>query len=247
MSSSSDDYFDAAEAGLRKLRETQAPHIAAAAELLADTVASGHAIFAFGATHSFALVAEMVYRTGGLVLINPIYPHGMDLSVRPMTLTSQLERVPGLGRALLESSPAAGGDALVIASTSGRNAVAIDMAYAARERGVATVAITSVAYSLSVPSRHPSGARLMDLCDIVVDNCAPAGDAAVEIRGLAEKTGPLSTVLGCAAVNAIVCRTIEDLLARGVEPPVFLSANLEGGDEHNARMLEELRERIHYM
>jgi uncharacterized phosphosugar-binding protein len=244
---SSDAYFDAAEAGLRRLRETQATHINAAAELLADSIAAGHAVYAFGATHSFALAAEMVYRTGGLILINPIYPHGMDLSVRPMTLTSQLERLPGLGRTLLESSPAANGDALILASTSGRNAVAIDMAYAARDRGIATIAITSVEYSMSVPSRHPSGARLLEICDVVVDNCSPAGDAAVEIRGLPVKTGPLSTVLGCAAVNAIVCETIEKLVALGVEPPVFLSANLEGGDEHNARLLADLRDRIHYM
>jgi uncharacterized phosphosugar-binding protein len=244
---SSQAYFEAAEAGLRRLHETQAAHIVAAAELIADSIAAGHALFAFGATHSFALAAELVYRTGGLILANAIYPHGMDLSVRPMTMTSQLERLPGLGRTLLENSPAAGGDALVLASTSGRNAVAIDMALAARERGLGTIAVTSVEYSMSVPSRHPSGARLLEICDVVVDNCAPAGDAAVAIQGLPEKTGPLSTVLGCAAVNAIVCEAIVRLIDLGVEPPVFLSANLEGGDEHNARLLSELRDRIHYM
>ncbi|MCX7599756.1 MAG: SIS domain-containing protein [Armatimonadetes bacterium] len=240
-------YFDAVEQGLRRLRETQLPVLQEAARLLADTIERGGTIFAFGATHSFAIAAELVYRTGGLMLINPIYPHGMDLSVRPMTMTSQLERLPDLGRVLLENSPAQRGDALIIASTSGRNAVAIDMALAAKERDVKTIAVTSVEYSNAVASRHPSGKRLMEVCDIVLDNCAPAGDAAVAIAGLAEKTGPLSTVLGCAVVNALVAETIGLLIARGIEPPVFLSANLDGGDEHNARLLSQYRDRIHYL
>ena len=240
-------YLEAASETLARLRETQMAQIEAAAKLLADTIAGGHTIFAFGATHSFALAAELVYRSGGLMLVNPIYPYGMDLSVRPLPQTSQTERLPELGRVLLEGSPAQAGDALLIASVSGRNAVAIDMALAARELGLKTIAVTSVEYSRSVTSRHPSGQRLLELCDIVVDNCAPAGDSVVEVPGLRQKMGPLSTVLGCAAVNAIICQTVADLLARGVEAPVFLSANLDGADEHNARLLEQFRSRIFYL
>jgi uncharacterized phosphosugar-binding protein len=240
-------YLDAAEAGLRRLRETQSENLQAAAELFAETIAGGRAIFAFGATHSFALAAEMVYRTGGLVLANAIYPHAMDLSVRPLTQTSQTERLEGLGRIMLESSPAQAGDALLIASVSGRNAVAIDLALAARERGLRLVGVTSVEYSQAVASRHSSGKRLLDLCDVVIDNCAPLGDAAVAVPGEAQKTGPLSTVLGCAAVNAVICETVALLVARGVEPPIFMSANLDGGDERNARLMAEYKDRIFYM
>ena len=240
-------YFEAVEEALGRLRETQAEGIAAAADLLTETVAGGRTIFAFGATHSFALAAELVYRTGGLMLVNPIYPHGMDLSVRPLTLTSQVERLSGLGRLLLEHSPAQAGDALLLFSVSGRNAVVIDMALAARERGVRTVAVTSVEYSLSAASRHPSGKRLLEVCDLVLDNCAPRGDAAVSVPGLAQKTGPLSTVLGCALVNALMAETLARLAERGLEPPVFMSANLDGGDEYNARLLAQYADRIHYL
>jgi len=240
-------YLEAAAAGLARLRETQVEAIDRGAKMMADAIASGHKILAFGATHSFIVPMEMVYRTGGLMLVNVIYPHGMDLSVRPMTLTSQLERVAGLGRALLENSPARPGDVLIIASVSGRNHVAIDMAIAAREAGVATIAITSMEYTQSVVSRHPTGKKLYELCDHVIDNCAPAGDAAVEIPGLAQKTGPLSSVLGCAVANAMVAQAIRDLMDRGVEPPVFVSANLPGGDEHNAKLLAANRDRIFYL
>lgn len=240
-------YFDAASAGIDKLNAEQLPNIEAAAALLADVIADGRTIFAFGATHSFILPMEMCYRTGGLMLVNTIYPHGMDLSVRPMPMTSQIERMPGYGRLLLENSPARRGDALILASTSGRNAVVIDMAMAAQEQGIRTIGITSVQYSMNVPSRHPSGKRMLDFCDIVIDNCAPLGDAAVEVAGVPQKTGPLSTVLGCVVVNAIVCQTLANLVDRGIEPPVYMSANMPGGDEHNARLMAENAGRIYYM
>jgi uncharacterized phosphosugar-binding protein len=193
------------------------------------------------------LTEELVYRTGGLMLINPIYPHGMNLSVRPLTATSRLERLAGLGVELLAASPAAAGDVLLLASTSGRNAVTIDMALAARERGMRTIAITSLAYSGGVGSRHPSGKKLAELCDLVLDNGAPLGDAAVTVPGFAQKIGPLSSLTGIAIVNALAAEVVARLVARGVEPPVFMSANLDGGDAYNARLLAANRARIHYM
>ncbi len=244
---SSTTYLDAAAEGLRQLAKTQTEAIDRAAAAVTKVIAAGGRVFSFGASHSFMLTEELVYRTGGLMLINPIYPQGMNLSVRPVTLTSQLERLPDLGRVLLENSPAQSGDVLLIASTSGRNAVSIDMALAAREREVQTIAITSLAYAEGVPSRHPSGKHLHELCDLVIDNCVPLGDCAVEIPGLEQKTGPLSTVLGCAAVNALAAQVIRNLAEQGLTPPVFISANLPGGDEHNQKLLEENRGRIFYL
>jgi uncharacterized phosphosugar-binding protein len=239
--------MEQAIAVLRQVEETQQAPIGQAATLLVDAVVNDRSIFAFGASHSFMLVEEMVYRTGGLMLVNPIYPHGMNLSVRPMTATSRLERVLGLGAALLENAPATSGDVLIIASTSGRNAVVIDMALAARERGIHTIGITALAYTQGVSSRHPSGKKLADLCDVVIDNCAPYGDAAVEIPGFPQKVGPLSSVAGCAIVNALVAEVVQRLVQQGVTPPVFISANLDAGDDFNARLLAENRHRIHYM
>lgn len=240
-------YFDAVQQGLDRLRETQLANIEAAAEMFVQAITGGHRLFAFGATHSFILPMEMIYRTGGLMLVNPIYPHGMDLSVRPVPMTSQFERIEGLGRVLLEGTPAGEGDVLLIASASGRNPVVVDMAVAARARGVRTLAVVALEYAAASTSRHSSGQRLHELCDLVIDECAPYGDAAVSVPDFPEKTGPLSTVLGCAVVNAIVCEVIARLVSRGVTPPVFLSANLPGGDEKNAALLAEYRERITYL
>jgi uncharacterized phosphosugar-binding protein len=244
---SAESYFEEAVEALRRVASEQAEPIARAAQLLVEAVVEDRGIFSFGASHSFMLTEELVYRTGGLMLVNPIYPHGMNLFVRPMTQTSRFERVPGLGTELLHGSPAKEGDVLLIASTSGRNAVVIDMALAAREAGIRTVAITSLAYTRGVASRHPSGKKLGDLCDIVIDNGAPYGDAAVAIEGFPQKVGPLSSLTGIAVVNALVAEVVSVLVARGVTPPVFVSANLDGGDEHNRRLLAANRHRIHYM
>jgi len=240
-------YFEQALAALAQVAESQAEPLAQAAELLVEAVVGGRQIFSFGASHSFMLTEELVYRTGGLMLVNPIYPHGMHLFVRPMTQTSRLERVLGLGAELLAGAPVGAGDVVLVASVSGRNAVAIDLADAARERGAKVIAITSLAYTASVTSRHPSGHKLLDCCDVLLDNGAPAGDAAVEIEGFGQPVGPLSTVTGCALVNALVCAVVAELVRRGVQPPVFMSANLDGGDEYNARLLAANRGRIHYL
>ncbi len=240
-------YFDAVEAGLKRLRETQLQVIGQAADVLVEAIVSGRKLFAFGATHSFILPMEMIYRTGGLMLVNPIYPHGMDLSVRPLTLTSQIERVEGVGRQLLEATPAGAGDVLIIASASGRNPIVVDMALAARERGMALIGLVALEYAGRSTSRHSSGKLLPELCDLVIDQCAPYGDAAVEVPGLAQKTGPLSSVLGCTIVNALTCEVVARLVARGETPPVFVSANLPGGDEQNTALLARNRDRVFYL
>ena len=240
-------YLASAGKALRQIAATQQNKIGEAAGLLVEAVVDGRSLFSFGASHSFILTEEMVYRTGGLMLVNPIYPHGMNTFIRPMTLTSKLERVEGLGAELLNGSPATTGDVLIIASVSGRNAVVIDMALAARDKGLHLVGITSLAYTAGVKSRHSSGKKLADLCEVVIDNGAPYGDAAVAVPGFAQKVGPLSSLTGIAIVNALVAEVVERLVKRGVTPPVFMSANLDGGDDYNAKLLAENRHRIHYM
>ncbi len=236
---------------IAKLEETQKDNINAAAEVMADAIKNGKQIFSFGASHSFIVTMEMVYRTGGLMLVNPIVPHGMNLDVRPMTMTSQIERIEGYGSVLLEGSPAEAGDVLIIISTSGRNSVALDMAIAARKKGLRIIGITSMDYTLAVTSRHSSGRKLYELCDIVIDNCAPYGDACVELRlaggDLESKAGPVSSVTGTAIANQLAVSVCDILQREGVDAPVFVSANTDIGDSYNKKLLEENKDRIHYM
>jgi uncharacterized phosphosugar-binding protein len=154
-------------------------------------------------------------------------------------LSTSLERLPGLARAILDDEPIAPGDVLVIASNSGGNAVITEMAHLARERGLRTIAITSLEHATSEQARETAELRLHELVDVAIDNGGGVGDAAIAIEGLATRVGPTSTVVGAAIANAIVAEAVERLVARGIVPAVFTSANVAGGDAHNEVLLRE--------
>ena len=85
-----------------------------------------------GCSHAGILAEEVFYRTGGLAVINPIFFPGFMLNTRPITMTSALERVPGLGKTILTQNHVGEGDLLIIHSVSGRNNVPVEMAMSSR-------------------------------------------------------------------------------------------------------------------
>ncbi len=232
---------------LQELSESQAPAIEQAAQVIASAIQDGHLVYAFGATHAGILAQELFYRAGGLVPVNPILPPGLTTDVRPATLTSQLERLPGFGRRILEASAVEAGDVMVVHSVSGRNAAAVEVAQGAQERGAFVIAVTSLAYSKAVQPRQPGMLRLFEVADLVLDDGAPVGDALVDLPGLLQKVGPCSTVTGAALLNAVVARAAGLLLERTGDTPVFMSANLDGGEEHNQKWLEHYKGRLTYL
>ncbi len=240
-------YFDEIISLLQEVAETQGDHIERAAEIVADAIEADHMIYVFGATHAGILAQELFYRAGGLVPINPVLPPGLVTDVRPMTLTSRLERLPGLAAEVLAELPIETGDVFIVHSVSGRNAAAVEMAQGAKERGVFVIALTSLTYSQSVEPRGDGMPRLFEVADLVLDNRAPVGDALITIPGLAQKVGPSSTVTGAALLNAMVVRVAELLQERTGDPPVFMSANLDGGDAYNQRWLKHYRGRLTYL
>ena len=241
------DYINIAAGTMKKAYETQRDMFAAVSERLAEAVETKHNIFVFGCSHAGILAEEVFYRTGGLAVINPIFFPGMMLNTRPVTMTSSLERLPGLGKIIFEKNRVAEGDVLILHSVSGRNSVPVDMALCAAGKGVTTVATTNLNYSRAVNSRHPSGKRLFEVCDFVIDNMGDVGDAAVEIDGLPEKIGPTSTAVGAALINALVIDSVNKIIRDGIVPPVLMSANIDGGDEHNERVFKEYADNIFYM
>ena len=242
-----DAYFDNLERVLDSARRSQRQSMEQASELLCDTIVNGGSLFAFGCSHAGLLALELYYRTGGLALINPVKAPGLCLDVDPATFTSQIERLKDYGVLICDFSHIKKGDSVIVHSVSGRNTVTVDFAIRCREKGAKVIGLTSLEAGKSNPSRHPSGKLLCDVADIVIDNCGCSGDGSVKLEGLAEKVGPTSTAVGAAILNAIVVRTVELILDKGLTPPVFMSANVEGGDEHNKTMLEQYQQRIHYM
>lgn len=242
-----DRYIDIVQETIHKAWNEQKDIFQKAADVIRTALENKHSVYIFGCSHAGILAEEVFYRTGGLAVINPIFFPAFMLNTRPITMTSQLERLDGLGKIILKENRVKKDDVLILHSVSGRNNVPVEMAMEARALGVTTIAITNLEYSSSVTSRHPSGKHLYEACDIVIDNKGCPGDAAVTLDGLPEKIGPTSTAVGAALVNALVIETVGGMLADGVFPPVFMSANLDGGDEHNKKIFEEYKDNIFYM
>lgn len=218
-----------------------------AAAVLAEANKSRHSVFAFGCNHAGLITLELFYRTGGMVTVNPVRVPGMMLEVSPITMSSQIERLPEYGRIIFDSLPAKEGDVIIIHSVSGRNAVTIDMAKAAKEKGVTVIVLTNMNTATSVSSRHASGKKLHDFADILIDNHGDMGDAAIQLEGFAQKVAPTSTVVGAAILNAVIARTCELLMEMGIQPPVFMSGNIDGGDAYNDAAIAQRSENIFYM
>ncbi|NUR01869.1 MAG: SIS domain-containing protein [Streptomyces sp.] len=242
-----DQFFDAAIDLLQRVRDEEAQSITAAGTLLADTVTDGGRLFAFGAGHSSLAAQDVVYRAGGLALMNLLaVPGVVGVDVMPATLGSALERVDGLATAVLDSSPLRAGDALVIISLSGRNALPVEMALHARALGVKVIGVTSVAYATETWSRHSSGTYLRDHCDLVLDSKIPIGDATLTLDTIPAPFAPASTVVTSAILQAVMATAAGTLAERGIEPPLLRSGNVDGGHEWNTRVMKEYGDRIFY-
>ncbi|MER5973412.1 SIS domain-containing protein [Streptomyces sp. NPDC002055] len=240
-------FLDAAADLLRRVRDEETGAIAAAGSAIAGTVAAGGRLFAFGAGHSSLPAQDVVYRAGGLALMNLLsVPGVVGVDVVPATLGSALERVDGLAAAVLDTSPARAGDLLVIISLSGRNPLPVEMAINARALGLTVIGVTSVAYADGTRSRHSSGAHLRDHCDLVLDSKIAVGDAELTAEGIEAPFAPASTVVTSAMLQAVMAAAAGELAARGITPPLLRSGNVDGGHEWNGQVLAEYADRIFF-
>lgn len=242
-----DKYFASVQDILTNVFQTQIEKIREAATILFDAARQDGSLYAFGCNHAGILAEELFYRTGGLAIINPIMIPGLTMDTRPITLTTAMERVNGLGKVIAANYALKAGDALIIHSVSGRNSVPVDLAIYSRSIGVKVIGLTNVTYSQREPSRHPSGKRLWEVCDLVLDNCGCYGDAEIEVKGLEQKVAPTSTAVGAVILNAIVAEVVERFVENGMVPPLFMSSNMEGGDEYNNQVLNQYRAKILYL
>ncbi len=211
--------------------EAQGPQIEAAANLMAKSIAEGGIVHVFGSGHSHMMAEEVFYRAGGLWAFNAMLDINLTSfgSLKP----GMVERAEGYAGVVLDSFDVRPGEVVVIVSNSGINPVPIELAMGARERGAATIAVTSAEHYGNAVSRHSSGKKLIDVVDLVVDSRVPVGDGILTLDGMDTAVGASSTVLGAALLNAIVSQVAEALLAAGEQPPAIVSMNIPGGDERN--------------
>ncbi|HET6742986.1 MAG TPA: SIS domain-containing protein [Kribbella sp.] len=207
-----------------------------AADLMTTSLRADGVIQAFGSGHSEALAMEIAGRAGGLIATNRIALRDLVLlgGEPPELLRSaELERNPEYSRKLYDLSAARSGDVFVIASNSGVNGSIVELASVVKEKGHPLIAITSLQHTGGMDSRHPSGKKLIDFADVVLDNQAPYGDSVLDLPGGAGKVCAVSSITAALIAQMLVAEVLRRMTEAGETPPVYLSANIPGGDEHN--------------
>ncbi|MFH9003182.1 sugar isomerase domain-containing protein [Streptomyces afghaniensis] len=231
---------------LQHVIESARGDVAAAADLVAECVRAEGVVQAFGTGHSQALVLELAGRAGGLVPTNRLSIADLVLygGEDPAVLDDPLlERRAGVAARLYELAAPNPQDLFVVISNSGVNNVIVEMALHAKEHGHRVLAVTSLAHTRAVPAAHPSGRKLADIADVVLDNAAPRGDSLLELPG-GGSVCALSTLTGVMLVQMTVAEAAGRLLAAGERPPVYVSANVPGGFEGNLELEKKYAGRI---
>ena len=236
-------YLLSAQELLGRVAITQRESVAQCVKLFTDALASGKMIHTFGTGHSHLLAEEIFYRAGGLAAIYPILDERLMLH-KEVVKGSQNERLPGLAQELVDKHPIANGDVVIVISNSGGNQVTIDLVKLAQSLGAKVIAVTSINHATSKSARSSAAEKIHQLADVVLDNSGVVGDASVRVAGSPMSAGPTSTVIGGALLQSIVVGTVAECLKRGIEPEIFLSSNLAGGDENNAAIFDKYRSLI---
>ena len=206
-----------------------------AARKIAECFRKGGMLYTFGTGHGHLLALEVFYRAGGMARVCPILDEKLMLHVCAAQSTLE-ERNEEWVSILLQKYPIKAGDVLFAISNSGRNAVPVLLAKAARERGAYVIALTSIQHTTAVTSRNRLNLRLFETADLVLDNGGILGDASFQAAD-GSMVGPTSTSVGAAMLQAIVCRVKELSLAEGFEADFFKSSNVDGGDEWNNKLI----------
>ncbi|MEI6862274.1 MAG: sugar isomerase domain-containing protein [Verrucomicrobiota bacterium] len=219
-------YFTRGNALLAQAWTANAPALARLAPVLGEVVARGGVIHVFGSGHSEVVAREIIGRAGGLVCVTAISdPTG-----------GFIENLPGYGTKLAERYDRQyqfrAGEAVIAISNSGKNCSPIEVALHAKTKGLTVVALTCLAMSRTTPSQHPSGKKLFEVADHVLDNGGVPGDAIVE-AGDGVMAGPTSTLIGASVLNWLMLATVEWLVTHGHTPPLLRSQNLPRAIEHN--------------
>jgi uncharacterized phosphosugar-binding protein len=224
-----------------------------ASRVVAESIAREDPIHVIGpGGHSNMAAEEVLWRAGGLAPINAILDPGTNL-IHGAKRSNFIERTPGYALKVLDAYRVGRkpGEVIIIVNAYGVNSMCIETVSEAKKRKMITIGITSRSFADALPkdhpSRHPSGKNLYQEVDHFLNCHLPYGDAVVEIKGCLQKTGPTSTFCNVFTINLLVVETVKRLMEMGVQPPLWMSANLPGGDEANHSLEEKYIPRIKHL
>ena len=227
---------------LERAEETNREALEILIKEMVRTVKEDRLIHTFGTGHGHMIGIELFFRAGGLGNVSAVMDYD-TLLFQGARRSGEIERLCGVSDIIFDGSHISPGDIMIISSNSGRNAMPVEMAMRCQKEGVFTVALTNVKQSKQTSSRHPSGKKLFECADLVLDNCCPDGDCLLDIEGI--RTGAATSISGMFLMNIAATETIRRCLAEGIRPYVFQSQNLDGYD--NDAIYEKFENRIKYL
>ncbi|MGB0408600.1 MAG: sugar isomerase domain-containing protein [Opitutales bacterium] len=232
------DFYETSRQLQAEVFKNNAATLQAAGQRIAECIGADGVLHTFGSGHSQILAAEIERRAGGLVPVSSINDPADGWP----------EQIVGYGTRLFQryayQYAVQPSDMVLVISNSGRNASPIEVAIEAKNAGLEVVVMTSLGMSQANSSRHPSGKKLYELGDYVLDNGGVPGDAAIDAPGFPYKVGPTSTMSGALLLNLLSMEIIENLIAMDLTPPTYVSQNADGGAEHNEALAQKYRHRI---
>jgi uncharacterized phosphosugar-binding protein len=229
-------YLDTVRGILTHLEQTQLPAIDQAASLIVHALTHKGAVYCAEIGHG--IHGDFINRAGGLAAVQAFSRHfTIKDRAHPESALRDLEET----RQAVGNSNLRAGDVMLIGSVSGRNRGPVELALACHENGVKTIGLTALAYTRQIASTHPSGRKLYDVVDVVVDIGAPYGDAAVEIPGYETRLLPVSGVANAVAGHLIFGSVMEKMAMLGRPATVLMSVNRDGGADFYQKAIEQFK------
>lgn len=231
------EFFEEAKRLTKIIEEEEAENISKAAELVAEALMNDGIIQAFGSGHSYAGAVEICGRAGGFIPSKAIQdPAG-----------GMYERFEGIGTTLMQKVMIDENDIFLLISNSGRNPMAIEMAEKIKAKGNKLIVLTALEVSKNSTSRHSSGKLLYEFADIVLDNHSNFGDAALSVEGLETKVCGTSSFSATLILQQMIYEAIQIMVDAGFVPPVYQSANIDGGPEYNEVLEKKYADKIFHI
>ena len=236
------EYLSKITKTLERIEAEESEKLSKVIRLVANTIKNDGLIFTFGCGHSHLPGLDAFYRAGGLANVSPMLDTDLMLH-NGAAKSSKMEKMSGIAEPVFQRYCLTEKDCLFVISTSGKNAVPVEMAQIAVANGVKTVSVVSSAYF----SDKKDAPMLYECSDLYIDNCVPHGDAVMDIDGCDTVMGSLSTVASAFIMQSVLLEAAELAMKQGKKPPIYRSGNVEGGAAFNKELIQQYIPRIKHL
>ena len=228
---------------ISEIEKNEEEKIMAAAKIAENVIKNDGIIYVFGCGHSHLVGLDSFYRAGGLANVSAVLDTDLMLH-NGAAKSSYMEKMEDISPEIFRRYCITEKDCIFVISSSGKNGAPVEMGLCAKRAGVPSVAITSMEYK-NDKSKHSSGKRLFEACDMYIDCHVPHGDATVPVGE--KMMGSVSTIAGTFILQTVLMEAAAACERDGVDAPVYKSGNIEGGGEYNKALIDNYLNRVKHL